>query len=742
MVYSQDAIILERCEKFLSSTYWTDVNLRSRIHRSTLAAVDMSCLRLSAEQAHASFAEMAPLWVDAAPCSVGDSFGPSWSTVWFRLVFALSAPLLRARIGLSWDSSSEAFLYSERGEYLQAFTGGGGNDRRDVCELSASETGASLVLFVEMACNGMFGNGGTGMIQPPDPNRVFTLVCAEIVEVDPCASALLHDMVALMGVAAHATDRSAAARALAAISLILNTVDLSDADSLRACSSRAHSAVFDTRGEPSHAEHEVHAFGHCHIDTAWLWPYKETRRKVMRSWATQLRLLQRHERWSFVASQAVHWEWLEEDHPALFARVLQHVRAGRFLPVGGSYVEFDANLPSCESLVRQFLYGMSYFVRRLQVRPEVFWLPDTFGYAAQLPQIMRGFGLKYFLSQKLSWNLFNVFPHTSFEWAGLDGSRVLAHFPPADTYCSTASAEDLVKCVANHKSLKSSNRSMLLFGHGDGGGGPASEHLESLARLQSCAGMPRVRLDSTPAQFFRGLESDHEASRAAGTVPLWRGELYLELHQGTLTSQATVKRQNRACEQAMRALEALQVLWVVVRGVGEGPRKEHRAAVEGLWKRVLLNQFHDVIPGSSIAQVYADADRMLSAVLKEAEARTLALVHSLAPQSAAPQEVALNMTTYARNVLQPDGSHLHMEPFSVCVKEGEPAAAARPGLFQATVRETAAGLIVLENAYLSVTLSRLGAVLALVDKRHERSLIGDGLAGNNLVLYDDVPFYW
>ena len=322
----------------------------------------------------------------------------------------------------------------------------------------------------------------------------------------------------------------------------------------------------------------------------------------MRSWATQLGLLRRYPDWTFVASQSCHWEWLREDHPALFEQAMQE---RRFVEVGGSYVEFDANMPSGESMVRQFLYWRMFFDHhragdRCQRGPgetdrrtRVFWLPDTFGYSAQLPQICRGFGLPYFLSQKLSWNLFNKFPHTTFTWEGIDGSTVLAHFPPADTYGAQGTVEELMKCEANHKSLLTSRRSLLLFGNGDGGGGPAVSHLERLTRLESCGasstGLPRLTTAVTSvSDFFEAIETtDYQrasslaalrcppaatttaktiatttATNTATTVaggsssaaaaaaearrrricePRWVGELYLELHQGTLTAQVRLR---------------------------------------------------------------------------------------------------------------------------------------------------------------------------------------------------------
>ena len=463
MVLTAEEVVLERCDKFLSPLYWTDVNLRSKMFLSVTLAEELAMLHLGPEEPHIPFPRARDLWRQGCfrPCSVGDSFGPTWATIWFRLRFTVPETLLGCNVALRWDSSSEAMLYQEDGAHLQAFTGGDGSDRRDLYFFPHRLVSQTLEFFVEMACNGMFGNGRGGMIRPPDEQAFFQLKAVELVEVNESVHRLFWDLTALHSLASSTKDAVVSSALISAISGILNSVNLADSTSLAACHRKANDVM---RG--SQIDHCIAALGHCHIDTAWLWPYRETRRKVMRSWSTQLMLMEKYPDWKFVASQTVQFEWLKEDQPILFNRVLARVRSGRFIPVRGTYVEFDANLPSAESFIRQFLYGSQFFQQVLDVRSDVFWLPDTFGYSAQLPQIMRGFGKKYFLSQKLSWNLFNTFPHSSFEWEGIDGSRVIAHFPPADTYGAACSASDLLKSASNHKSLKHSNRSMLLYGHG------------------------------------------------------------------------------------------------------------------------------------------------------------------------------------------------------------------------------------------------------------------------------------
>ena len=537
MVLTEDEVLLERCEKFLSKDYWTDINIQSQLQRSTHSLANLQCIELQPEEPHYSFEEIRAMFGSSTStsrsrsCALGESFGPSWATVWFHLSFALPESWLGESIAFRWDSSSEAMLYTDKGRHIQAFTGGDGEDRRDECILTLSASSEDLQgeVYIEMACNGMFGNGNNGLIRPPDPNRRFPLLNAELVSVNVPVRKLFWDMHTLYHLVRASKDTATRASILRVLNGVINRVDLGDLASLEHCASLLDECK--TKAGEGTIDHEITAVGHCHIDTAWLWPYKETRRKIARSWSSQLHLMDLYPDWKFVASQTVQWEWLEQDHPLLFQRILKKVEENRFIPIGGSYVEFDANIPSSESMIRQFLYGQQYYQSVLHASSDVFWLPDTFGYSAQLPQIMQGFGIKYFLSQKLSWNLFNKFPHTTFRWQGLDGTAVIAHFPPADTYNSSASPEDVLKCVDNHKSLKSSNRSMLLFGHGDGGGGPSVSHLEQLSRLKKLKGVPRILTDNSPSAFFEALEKDFFANKPAVRIPTWSGELYLELHQ-------------------------------------------------------------------------------------------------------------------------------------------------------------------------------------------------------------------
>ena len=354
--------------------------------------------------------------------------------------------------------------------------------------------------------------------------------------------------------------------------------------------------------------HELSAIGHAHLDTAWLWPLAESYRKAVRSFSSQVAYMDRYPEFRFACSQAQQYDWIRRRNPELYGRIRARVESGQWLPVGGTWVEPDCNLPSGESLVRQFLHGQRYFEREFGRRCPEFWNPDVFGYNGQLPQIMRGAGIGRFLTQKLSWNRFNPPAHHTFTWQGIDGSQVLAHFPPADTYNATAEVAELRRSVRDYKDHDRSHRSLLVFGYGDGGGGPTPDMLETLRRARDLQGLPRTTI-TTSDEFFTALEAD------ARDLPAILGELYFEYHRGTYTSQAAVKLGNAQGERALHDAEFLAA--AAMREAGAAYPAER---LDELWKLLLLNQFHDILPGSSIGLVYEDAARDHAAVLAGAEA--------------------------------------------------------------------------------------------------------------------------
>jgi alpha-mannosidase len=475
--------------------------------------------------------------------------------------------------------------------------------------------------------------------------------------------------------------------------------------------------------------HRVIATGHAHIDTAWLWPIRETMRKCTRTFASAVRLMDEWPDHRFVCSQAQQYAWIEEQHPDLFARITEKVAAGQWIPVGGSWVEADMNLPSGESLVRQIVFGQRYFQERFGVRCTEMWIPDVFGYPATLPQVFAAGGMRRFVTQKLSWNKQNRFPHHTFWWEGLDGTRVLTHFPPVDTYNAEITPAELAHASANFREHAWSNWSLMPFGHGDGGGGPTREMLERRARTADLDGAPRVEI-GTPAEFFAHVE--HEILLGAD-APAWRGELYFETHRGTLTSQWRTKAGNRRCERLLREIE----LWAATAGVS--------ADVDHLWRDVLTQQFHDIIPGSSIAWVHDDAEAVHTRVAAELERRADALLDELVP--AAP--TLTNTASHPRDevVIVPSdrGAPLGEGPSQPVGHAGVAFRARIPGctIAPAEALDVHDRVVVtgrsMTNGHLAVRWDDAGNLTSIIDLSHSRELIPDGETGATLELAVDHP---
>jgi alpha-mannosidase len=340
---------------------------------------------------------------------------------------------------------------------------------------------------------------------------------------------------------------------------------------------------------------KISAIGHAHIDLAWLWPLRETRRKAARTFSTALMLLEKYPNYIFGASQPQLYAWVQQDYPALYEKVKKKIAEGRWEVQGAMWVEADTNIAGGEALVRQILYGKKYFQKEFNQDMRILWLPDVFGYSGALPQILRKSGIEYFMTTKLSWNIYNKFPHHTFLWSGIDGSEVLAHMPPEGTYNSAASPTSIHKAEAEYMDKGIADECLMLFGIGDGGGGPGEEHLERLERERNLEGLLPIKQEPS-IQFFDRLALQRENYKK------WHGELYLERHQGTYTTQAKSKRYNRKIEILLRELEFISVLAQLERN--ESYPDE---TIERLWKELLLYQFHDILPGSSIHRVYEES---------------------------------------------------------------------------------------------------------------------------------------
>lgn len=450
------------------------------------------------------------------------------------------------------------------------------------------------------------------------------------------------------------------------------------------------------------------AIGHSHLDLAWLWPIRETRRKAARTFSNQINNLARYPDYLYGASQPQQFQFIRELYPQQYAKLQALAREGRLEPQGAMWVEADTNLTSGESLVRQLHYGSEFFRTQFGREMKICWLPDVFGYNGNLPQILKKSGVPYFLTIKLSWNEHNPFPHRSFVWRGIDGSEVLVHMPPADTYNSAGSPACAAFARDNYPEREIAPEALMVYGNGDGGGGPGEAHIEMLRRQRSLEGSPRVAF-GTAESFFGLLERHRDA------LPRYGGELYLEKHQGTYTTQARNKLNNRRCEYALQDLEALCALRL--------PAPFPAEKLDAWWKEVLFYQFHDIIPGSAIRRVYEETGARYAAIRREIAEET---ARTLAGIGRGEGRSVFNPTPFPREGFLSENG--------VCMKYASPAwgfgrlQKAEPAGLRATADT-------LENERLRVVFANGGEVVSLVTKADGREYAGDGL--NRLTLYRD-----
>lgn len=721
----------ERVEKFVSPIYFTDCNLRGRLFGDSCPVTLSSFLtpeRLPYEKA---------VQQNFSPAQVGDNFGPTWWTCWFRVELVIPEVWVGQEVHLCWESDGESLVWRD-GEPVQGLTKEGEKTSYVLSERLQAADPRSLTLYVEVACNGLLGAGKGSMIAAPDPEKMFQLSQAKLAVFHRDVHNLLVDLELLLGVAKGlGEDNQRSFQALYTANQMVNICDPAQPETYPAAKALA-SKFFGQHGGES--QHTIHATGHCHIDTAWLWPFKETVRKCARSWSTAVKLMEQNTEFIFACSQAQQLEWVKNQYPGLYAQLQEFACRGQFVPVGGTWVEMDGNLPSGEAMVRQFLQGQNFFLQEFGKMCSEFWLPDTFGYSAQLPQIMQGCGIKRFLTQKLSWNLVNSFPHHTFFWEGLDGSQVLVHFPPGDSYGMQGSVEEVLKTVTNNQDKGRTNHSGFLFGFGDGGGGPTQTMLDRLKRLGNTDGLPRVQL-SSPGQLFTALERD------SGQLCTWVGELFLELHNGTYTTHAQLKKGNRECEQILHDVELLSGLALARSAQFLYPAVQ----LQRLWRLLLLNQFHDVVTGSCIQLVAEDAMNYYEDIRSHGNTLLSAAAAALCAGEPGPKGLLIiNTLPWKRTEVlalpKPCGAHslaLVTVP-SIGYAPAPTPTSLQPLLPQQpvfVVQETD-GSVTLDNGIIRVRLDPTGCLTSLVLVASGREAIAEGALGNQFVLFDDVPLYW
>ena len=649
----------------------------------------------------------------------GDCWGRRlFDCAWFR--FRSEVPLeceeeLVARI----DINGELYISDDKGNPLRGLT----------CKKSVFDrtlgTPAKLIyalpkgsvregrleLWADAAFNDLFGSlPGEGRIE-----------LAEVCECRRDIRALFYDLEVLIDlIAGLESDDPFRAEVTAAISEVSHSLGECGPESV--LEGRAVlSPLFSKLGDRSPLR--VSAIGHAHLDLAWLWPIRETIRKGARTFATALYNIERYPEYIFGCSQPQLFAWIKDFCPPLYARVKAAVKAGRIELLGTFWVEPDCNIPCGESFVRQVLHGMNFFRQEFGIVPRFCWQPDVFGYHGQLPQILKKSGHHYFMTQKLSWNVVNRFPYHSFQWKGIDGSGILTHMLAEETYNSPAGPNSLRKIANEYAQREVSDHALLVFGIGDGGGGPDAEHLERLRRARKLPGIPSVEVRRA-SEFFE------DWAGAADEFPCWNGELYLERHQGTLTTQALTKRNNRRCEIALRELE-----WVALLAARLARLSYPQAELDKLWKEVLLYQFHDILPGSSIKRVYDEANARYGVILEELdqliEERYRALGDMVISGSS---HLAFNSLPWARN------QWLKLN--------GEWRLASVPGMGYAEPVEVNvgggifAGNNQIENEKLRVTFADDGSIASIFDKANGREVLAAGAFGNQFAICADAGDAW
>lgn len=657
--------------------------------------------------------------------SEGDKWGDLWDCAWFRFRGRVPDEYQNRGVVLLIDINGEACAVDRDGNPLRGLTSLssvfdrslGKPRKRVLWNEDQFRQGNEILLWADAGCNDLFGglqeNG--------------TIKEARIGVENLETRALYYDVEVLLNLAGNLPENSARHQrilyALYRAMLLLGRISEETAKEARAILAPE---LAKRGGTPSLA---VSAVGHAHIDLAWLWPIRETIRKGARTFSTVLDMMERYPDFHFAASQPQLYQWMKDRYPALYERIKERIREGRWEPIGATWVEADANLSGGEALVRQILYGKRFFRAEFGVEVRDLFLPDAFGFSAALPQLMRKAGVERFTTTKLSWDHFNQYPHHSFIWRGLDGSEVLAHMPPEGTYNSAALPESVLRAEHAYADKGVADTCLLLFGIGDGGGGPGPEHLERLARLKDLGGMPPVRQESLSA-FFDGLAPRKEE------LARWSGEMFPHAHQGTYTTQGKVKRGNRKCEQALRDLECLAVHASLLSGF-----RYPAAELEAMWKEVLLYQFHDILPGSSITRVYdeclAGYEKILTRTEELITVAAQALADSLGTGGKERGAVVLNTLSWPRREwIQVEGDWLLAQaPGMGCAVADVPQEAPSGLRIAADERR-------LENELLAVTLNPDGTLSSVFDKEHNREVLEPGTRGNLLSVYDDPGDAW
>jgi alpha-mannosidase len=683
------------------------------------------------------------------PMEKATAWGCPWGTAWFHITATVPKAFRGKTVSLYFETQGECLIY-HRGKPVQGLD----ENRSDYILFDRAKGGERVELYVEAGANNAFGMYGDRTAQLPtlaifnqevfhafwDGRCLYEMIMeGSLPQDDPWRAQIIFDL----NKAVDQFDyRDGSQEAL-----------LASARAMRHQLERvyAHKATDSAQ--------IAACMGHAHIDVAWLWPLAETVRKCGRTFSNVLSLMERYPEFVFCQSQPHLYEYARDRYPTLYKRTKERIKEGRWIPVGCTWVEMDCNVTGSESLARQILYAMRFFKQEFNHTPETMWLPDVFGYNASMPQLMKLAGIDNFLTAKISWSEYTNFPYHSFYWEGIDGSQVLTHLPY--TYGATQRGKQVLTGTRNYKEKDRSPIHASLYGYSDGGGGPSKEMLERMNRYGDLEGMPKMR-SMSPARFFKELK---QTSR---DLPKWVGELYLEFHRGTYTTHGWTKRNNtthgwtkrnnRKAEMLLRDTEWLSALAMLAGSAYQQDR------LEKAWKLVLLNQFHDIIPGSSITKVYEDADRDYAIAFEETHAVRDAALADLTAQidtrgtgKAVVAHNALSWPTAGTVSISATGFKKDKTYVATAadggtspVQKGDDGRlyfmVAAPAMGHTVVHLTPGNHVdplfdaseqVMENDYLRVRFDKTGQLTSLYDKAAGRETIEAGRVANQFQLFED-----
>lgn len=661
------------------------------------------------------------LALEYSPYQVGTPWGAAWGTTWFRLQGRIPESWAGRRVEMAVDLGfdvnmtgfqCEGLVYTPEGEPLKSL-----NPRNQwVLVADEAQGGEAVELFIEAASNPVlldyhpFLPTQEGDIRTSSSKKLYTTRRMDLAVFNREIHELCLDLEVLFELQAELPESSP--RRMRILQGLDDALDRVDLQRIADTAGEAREVLAPLLERPAEASaHHVSAIGHAHIDSAWLWPLRETIRKVARTSSSMTELIGQDPDFLYGMSSAQQYKWLKVHRPEVYAKVKAAVAEGRFVPLGGMWVESDTVMPSGEALSRQFLYGQSFFRDEFGAACRGVWLPDSFGYSPALPQLMRRAGFEWFFTQKISWNQVNKFPHHTFNWEGIDGSRVFSHFPPMDTYNAQLSGEEMARASRQFREARVASGSIAPVGWGDGGGGTTREMTGKARRLADLEGSATVRWEN-PDDYFERARAEMPKP------PVWVGELYLELHRATLTSQHKTKQGNRRVEHLLVEAE----LWSATAAARTGyayPYDELNA----LWEDLLLHQFHDILPGTSIAWVHREAVETYRRLTEEAEALISRALDALAGDG--DVQLTFNAAPFGRSGIPALGA----------------AEAAPRGTEPVTVSEEARG-VVLRNGLVEVVISREGHIVSAVDLASGRDAIPAGAEANVLQLHQDFPNMW